>query len=103
MDNSDALDVRIFRTGHSSCGGGIGSSVRSCQDKEKEREKEKRISVFEKENDLKEKGGPAIGRKEGRKEGNEVRAGREVRWTWMDGWIWVDGHMGEHFRGTGGR
>lgn len=67
MNNSDALNVRIFRTGHSSCGGGIGSSVRSCQDKEKEREKEKRISIFEKESDLRKREA-AIGRKEGKKE-----------------------------------
>lgn len=30
VNNLDAFDVRIFQTGHSSCGGGIGSNVRSC-------------------------------------------------------------------------
>jgi len=28
--------------------------------------------------------------KEGRKEGNEVREGREVKWIWMDGSGWMD-------------
>lgn len=69
--------------------------------RKREKEKEKRISIFEKESDLRKR--EVCDWKEGRKEGNEVREGQEVRWTWMDGWIWVDGHMGEHFRGTGGR
>lgn len=105
MDNSDVLNARSFRTGRSSCGGGIGSSVRSCQDKErekreKEREREREGSVsFKRERVLRKR--EACDWKEGRKEGNEVREGREV--VDMDGWIRVDGHMGEHFRGTGGR
>jgi len=104
VNNSKALDVRIFQTGCSSCGGGIGSSVRSCQEKEIERERERerereKDQFFEKESDLRKR--EVCDWKEGRKEGNEVREGREVRWTWMDGSGWMD--MGEHFRGTGGR
>ncbi|TGZ54183.1 hypothetical protein DBV15_02421 [Temnothorax longispinosus] len=72
VNNSKALDVRIFQTGCSSCGGGIGSSVRSFR---------------------------LEGRKERRKRGTRGTRGQVD----MDGWIWVDGHMGEHFRGTGGR
>jgi len=90
--NNSTLNVRIFRTGHSSYGGGIGSSVRSCQDKEREREKkrekERRICFFLKRRDLRKR--EACDWKEGRKEGNEVREGREVRWIWMDGSGWMD-------------
>lgn len=106
MDKSDTPNVRIFRI-KCSCGGGIGSKVcgyvRIKREREREREKKEkeRISCFDKR--FKEKGGLRLeGRKEGRKEGNEVREGREVRWTWMDGSGWMD-IMGEHFRGTGGR
>jgi hypothetical protein len=61
----------------------------------------KRSVCFLKERErFKEKGGLRLeGRKERRKRGTRGTRGQVD----MDEWIRVDGHMGEHFRGTGGR
>jgi hypothetical protein len=76
--------------------------MRSCQDKERERERKKRErKIFFLRSDLRKK--EACDWKEGRKE-RRKRGTRGTRGQMdMDGWIWVNGHMGEHFRGTGGR
>lgn len=98
------LNVReFFEPGAAACGGGIGSSVRSCQDREIEKEREidrernRKGLVFQVKR-FQEKEVTARGRKaEGNEDVKDERTG-----GWMDGWIgWMD--MGEHFRGTGGR
>ena len=62
--------------------------VRIKREKERKRERKREGSVFLKRRDLRKR--EACDWKEGRKEGNEVREGREVRWIWMDGSGWMD-------------
>lgn len=93
MDNSDTLNVRIFRIGRSSCGGGIGSRVCGYVRIKRERKREKREreknQFFVKERDLRKR--EACDWKEGKKETRYARDERSGGHGWMDPGGWTYG------------